>query len=74
MNTSPEWASLPTVIAAAHSGDYAKILRLARTAAGLTLEQAGQLAGYSPSAMSRLETGRRRTCDAKELRHLVGLR
>jgi transcriptional regulator with XRE-family HTH domain len=71
MSTSPEWASMPAVLAAAHSGDYARILRLARTAAGLPLEQAGRLAGYSPSAMSRLETGRRRTCDAKELRHLA---
>jgi transcriptional regulator with XRE-family HTH domain len=71
MSTSPEWATMPSVVAAAHSGDYATILRLARTAARLTLEEAGELTGYSPSALSRLETGRRRTCDAKELRHLA---
>lgn len=71
MITSPEWASLPSVVDAADQGDYGTILRKARTAAGLTLEQVGQRAGYSPSALSRLETGHRRTCDAKELRHLA---
>lgn len=71
MTASSEWAMMPAVVAAADGCDYARILRLARTAAGLTLEQAGRLAGYSPSAMSRLETGRRRMCDAKELRHLA---
>jgi transcriptional regulator with XRE-family HTH domain len=35
------------------------------------LEQAGQLTGYSPSTLSRLETGHRRTCDALELRRLA---
>jgi transcriptional regulator with XRE-family HTH domain len=73
MTSNSHWATMPAAITAARAGDYARILRLARTAAGLTLEQAGQLAGYSPSALSRLETGHRRTCDPLELRRLAEL-
>jgi transcriptional regulator with XRE-family HTH domain len=73
MTVSRDWEKIPAVVEAARAGDYPRILRLARTAAGLTLAQAGRLAGYSPSALSRLETGRRRACGAKELRALASI-
>lgn len=71
MTNDPDWATMPSAVQAAAGDDYPKLLRLARTAAGLTLAQAGQLTGYSPSTLSRLETGHRRTCDARELRRLA---
>jgi hypothetical protein len=67
----PAWTAMPAVAAATRSGDVGVLLRLARTAAGLTLEEAGQLAGYSTSTMSRWETGRRRDWTVTELRRLA---
>lgn len=71
MGTPPGWIAMPAVEWAAVSGDYGTLLRVARTAAGLTLEEAGGLAGYSASTMSRLENRGRRSWDVKELRHLA---
>jgi transcriptional regulator with XRE-family HTH domain len=71
MSSEPAWATMPAVLRAAQTGDHATLLRIARTAAGLTLAEAGRLAGYSSSTMSRLETGRRRSYAVGELRRLA---
>jgi transcriptional regulator with XRE-family HTH domain len=71
MSTEPSWAAMPAVAQATRSNDYGTLLRIARTAAGLTLEEAGERAGYSASTMSRLENRGRRAWDVKELRHLA---
>jgi transcriptional regulator with XRE-family HTH domain len=63
---------MPAAAQAADSEEYGTLLRMARTAAGLTLEEAGELAGYSASTMSRLENGRR-AWDVRELRHLASV-
>jgi transcriptional regulator with XRE-family HTH domain len=68
---SPSWLDLPTARQAATDGRYGILLRLARTAAGLTLGDAGKLAGYSAATLSRLETGRRQLSDVTVLRHLA---
>ncbi|MDG4829324.1 helix-turn-helix transcriptional regulator [Solwaraspora sp. WMMD1047] len=62
---------MPAAAAAAAAGDVGTLLRVARTAAGLTLEEAGQLAGYSTATMSRWESGRRRRWTVVELRRLA---
>ncbi|GAA1795343.1 hypothetical protein GCM10009835_11760 [Planosporangium flavigriseum] len=71
MQAEPAWTAVPAVAASAASGDIGALLRLARTAAGLTLEEAGRLAGYSAATMSRFETGRRRDWTIAELRRLA---
>lgn len=71
MSTQPVWTAMPAIALAAGAGDFASILRIARTAAGLTLEEAGELAGYSASTLSRMETRPRRAWDVKELRRLA---
>ena len=53
----PAWLTLPAARAATASGQHGALLRLARTAAGLTLHEAGRLAGYSAATLSRLERG-----------------
>lgn len=53
----PAWALLPAARDAAAQQRHGFLLRLARTAAGLTLSQAGQLTGYSAATLSRLERG-----------------
>jgi transcriptional regulator with XRE-family HTH domain len=67
------WFDLPAARRAAAEGRYGAVLRLARTAANLTLEQAGQRAGYSAATLSRLETGRRQLTDVTVLRRLAHL-
>jgi len=67
------WFDLPAARRAAADGRYGAVLRLARTAANLTLEQAGQRAGYSAATLSRLETGRRQLTDVTVLRRLAHL-
>lgn len=69
--SSPSWIDLPAAQEAAADGRYGALLRLARTAAGLTLEEAGKLAGYSAASLSRLETGRRHLADVTVLRRLA---
>jgi transcriptional regulator with XRE-family HTH domain len=71
MSTQPVWTVMPAVVQAAGAGNFASILRVARTAAGLTLEEAGELAGYSASTLSRMETRPCRTWDVRELRRLA---
>lgn len=71
MKTDPTWTAMPAVTAAVAAGDVGTLLRVARTAAGLTLEGAGQLTGYSTATMSRMENGRRRDWTVTELRRLA---
>ncbi len=65
------WLDLPAARQAAAAGRYGTVLRLARIAAGLTLQRAGKLAGYSAATLSRLETGRRPLSDVTVLRRLA---
>lgn len=71
VTADPSWTTMPAVAQAARGGDYSTVLRLARIAAGLTLEEAGVKAGYSASTLSRWETRHRRNWDVKDLRHLA---
>lgn len=71
MQTEPAWLAMPAVAAAAAAEDIGALLRIARIAAGLTLEEAGQRTGYSTATMSRWETGRRRDWTVTELRRLA---
>ena len=73
MSAPPRWTANPRVQQAAQARDYATILRFARLAAGLTLEQLGAAGGYSTSTLSRLESGRRAIRDIAELRNLADL-
>ncbi|MFF3868030.1 helix-turn-helix domain-containing protein [Micromonospora sp. NPDC001898] len=71
MNTRPAWTAMPAVTQAASNGDYGAVLRTARVAAGLNLEDAAALAGFSASTLSRMETKRNRHWDVRELRRLA---
>jgi transcriptional regulator with XRE-family HTH domain len=71
VGTESDWTALPAITQAAAERDYGILLRTARVAAGLTLTQAGRLAGYSASTMSRLENHGRPVWNVKELRHLA---
>jgi transcriptional regulator with XRE-family HTH domain len=62
---------LPAAVDATAHGRHGVLLRLARTAAGLTLQAAGQRVGYSASTLSRMETGRRPLTDVVVLRRLA---
>jgi transcriptional regulator with XRE-family HTH domain len=68
---APDWTRLPAAVDASASGRYGVLLRLARTAAGLTLEIAGQRVGYSASTLSRMESGVRPLTDVVVLRRLA---
>ncbi|HEX5493691.1 MAG TPA: helix-turn-helix transcriptional regulator [Mycobacteriales bacterium] len=72
MHAEPNWTRLPAAAEAAEIGQYGALVRLARTAAGLTLEGAGRLVGYSASTLSRLESGKRPLTDVRVLRRLAG--
>ncbi|MGW1340342.1 helix-turn-helix domain-containing protein [Kribbella sp. NPDC002412] len=65
------WATMPAVIAAASRGEFGTVLRTARVAAGLTLQDAAKLAGVSASTLSRMETKPHRTWDVRDLRRLA---
>ncbi|MFV2104076.1 helix-turn-helix domain-containing protein [Micromonospora sp. LOL_024] len=71
MSTWTAWTTMPAVAQAASSGDYGTVLRTARVAAGLNLEEAAALAGFSASTLSRMETKRNRHWDVRELRRLA---
>lgn len=73
MDTDPSWADLPYARQAAAEGRYGTLLRLARTAAGLTLDQAGRQAGYSASTLSRVERGKQPLTDVMVLRRLAAV-
>lgn len=67
----PPWAELPAARQAAAEGRYGVMVRLARTAAGLTLEEVGRRVGYSAATMSRIERGRQPLTDVVLLRRLA---
>lgn len=71
MASDPAWTVMPAIVTAAGAGEIGALLRTARTAAGLTLEDAGRLAGYSASTISRWENGHRRHWTVAELRRLA---
>jgi len=71
MSTRTAWTTMPAVAQAASNGDYGAVLRTARVAAGLNLEEAAALAGFSASTLSRMETKRNRHWDVRELRRLA---
>ncbi|MQA25268.1 MAG: helix-turn-helix domain-containing protein [Micromonosporaceae bacterium] len=71
MTTEPSWSRLLAAAEAAEVGQYGVLLRLARTAAGLTLEAAGRRVGYSASTLSRMESGKRPLTDVTVLRRLA---
>lgn len=70
---SSDWTAIPAVAEAARSGEFGRILRTARVARGLTLEEAAALAGVSVSTLSRMETKPGRAWDTRELRRLAEL-
>lgn len=71
MSTRTGWTTIPAVTRAARRGDYGTVLRTARVAAGLTLEEAASLAGFSASTLSRMETKPNRVWDVRDLRRLA---
>ena len=71
MSTEPNWTRLPGAVQAAETGQYAVLLRLARIAAGLTLDAAGRRVGYSASTLSRMESGQRPLTNVIVLRRLA---
>ncbi|MBT0768581.1 helix-turn-helix transcriptional regulator [Kineosporia sp. J2-2] len=64
---------MPAAEHAGARGEYGAVLRTARVAAGLTLQEAAALAGVSASTLSRMETNPRRHWDVGELRRLSRL-
>ncbi|WP_328990317.1 helix-turn-helix domain-containing protein [Kribbella sp. NBC_01245] len=68
-----QWHELPEAQRAARHGDYGTLLKLARTALGLTQAQAGAMAGWSGTTISRYETGTQRLTDVAVLRHMARL-
>ncbi|WJK36233.1 helix-turn-helix transcriptional regulator [Solwaraspora sp. WMMA2065] len=71
MSGDRRWAGLPETRRAAAAGDYGNLIRLARTAARLTLAEAGRRCGYSAASLSRIERGRQRLTDVSALRRLA---
>ncbi|MFG1649645.1 helix-turn-helix domain-containing protein [Micromonospora sp. NPDC049275] len=65
------WYELPEAKQAAATGDFGVLLRVARTAARLTLAEAGQRCGYSAATLSRIERGRQPLTDVTVLRRLA---
>ncbi|MFF0659427.1 helix-turn-helix domain-containing protein [Micromonospora tulbaghiae] len=73
MGVERRWSELPEARQAAAVGDFGALLRVARTAARLTLSEAGQRCGYSAATLSRIERGRQRLSDVTVLRRLAAL-
>ncbi|MEV6815512.1 helix-turn-helix transcriptional regulator [Micromonospora sp. NPDC051296] len=71
MGVERRWTELPETRQAAAVGDYGSLLRVARTAARLTLTEAGERCGYSAATLSRIERGRQRLTDVTVLRRLA---
>src|SRR5262245_46513271 len=65
------WTALPAARQAAAERRYGALVRLARTAADLTLAEAGRRVGYSASALSRIERGHQPLTDITVLRRLA---
>ncbi len=70
-SSDTRWASLPAARQAAAERRYGALIRLARTAADLTLSEAGRHVGYSASALSRIERGLTPLTDITVLRRLA---
>ncbi|MFG2052820.1 helix-turn-helix domain-containing protein [Micromonospora sp. NPDC048930] len=73
MGVERRWSELPEARQAAAIGDFGTLLRVARTAARLTLIEAGQRCGYSAATLSRIERGRQRLTDVTVLRRLSAI-
>ncbi|MGV9806780.1 helix-turn-helix domain-containing protein [Micromonospora chersina] len=73
MGIERRWSELPEARQAAAVGDFGTLLRVARTAARLTLCEAGQRCGYSAATLSRIERGRQRLSDVTVLRRLAAV-
>ncbi|WP_239098104.1 helix-turn-helix domain-containing protein [Micromonospora qiuiae] len=71
MSVERRWTELPEARHAAVVGDYGSLLRVARTAARLTLSEAGERCGYSAATLSRIERGKQRLTDVTVLRRLA---
>jgi DNA-binding XRE family transcriptional regulator len=74
-STHPVWASAQ-VAAAARADQPGAVIRHARQAAGLTLEQLGSLYGCSASTLSRIERGQPPVDQIgvrRRLAHLLGI-
>lgn len=69
----PSWLALPHAQRAVAERRYGTVLRLARIAAGLTLQQAGDRAGYSAATLSRIERGLQPLTDVRLLRHFSAI-
>ncbi|WP_412540581.1 helix-turn-helix transcriptional regulator [Longispora sp. K20-0274] len=67
----PGWTLVPAAERACVTRRYGVLVRMARTAAGLTLDEAGALAGYSASTLSRIERGKQPLTDVTRLRQLA---
>jgi transcriptional regulator with XRE-family HTH domain/tetratricopeptide (TPR) repeat protein len=67
----PPWTELAAVREAVATGHFGVLVRIARTAAGLTLEEAGRRIGYSAATLSRIERGRQQLTDVTLLRRLA---
>jgi len=70
-SSDTRWANLPAAREAAAERRYGALIRLARTAADLTLSEAGRHVGYSASALSRIERGLTPLTDITVLRRLA---
>ncbi|MFG2169486.1 helix-turn-helix domain-containing protein [Micromonospora chersina] len=73
MAVERRWSELPEARQAAAVGDFGTLLRVARTAARLTLCEAGRRCGYSAATLSRIERGRQRLTDVTVLRRLAAV-
>ncbi|MEU2614530.1 helix-turn-helix transcriptional regulator [Micromonospora sp. NPDC007271] len=73
MGVERRWSELPEAKQAAATGDFGTLLRVARTAARLTLTEAGQRCGYSAATLSRIERGRQALTDVTVLRRLAAI-
>jgi len=71
MEITNAWHALPATSEAAAAGRYGVVLRLARTARNLTLEEAGALCGHSASSLSRFETGVKKLTDVITMRRFA---
>lgn len=71
MSNLNAWTTIPAVMRAGQAGEYGTVLRTARVAAGLRLEEAAALAGVSASTLSRMETKPNRTWDVRDLYRLA---
>ncbi|MFD4210242.1 helix-turn-helix domain-containing protein [Micromonospora tulbaghiae] len=73
MGVDRRWSELPEARHAAAAGDFGTLLRVARTAARLTLCEAGRRCGYSAATLSRIERGKQRLSDVTVLRRLAAV-